>query len=645
MSEETFFIEEDIRKLKKYGKASNMQIAESTGCGVISGLITTAQDTPNMTVSVTSGIFDSNEGKRLLPLGNNSVIINASDITRPRKDIIYLNTIDSSIGYLSGNYPLAVPSSTTYTMTTNAVVGDTLNFYYTGTITAVASGATGSQFNVGANITDTMANITTVLNTLSAVNSKYTVVASGTSLTFTEKIAGGGNTLYDVVKTGTTVISNTKGINSAMGTPEAPIVPVGGFLLSEIYVGKNVTTITSGNIIDKRIIKQNNNKLANQSAIIESQKYRQVTNHCVCYSSLSDGTATGATYRWKYTALTNFYDIKLVFGNFYTPTTYGTPDTNNPDDITIKASIESSGGTIYPLKFKGSDSVTLKGGAIIETDELGFDFSKGDTFWVRTYVSVDTLGKKYPTGLESVAGNTYGEGKTATDITVSGTPTVGACTGYHPIAILGKGLNSLSILLSGDSRFANLYTATSDTISNTGAYAGIALSKANIPYGVIAKITERVSSFTSNGNKKSRITLSKYFDSVLVNYGINDTNQGGESVASVQASLIKLWNIYINRGLKVYQCTIPPHTTSTDSWVTTTNQTFYSAYNNAIRIAINDWIRTKPYPLSDYFDVADVTETSRNSGIWKAGLTNDGLHENSAGMLVSATAIDTSKFI
>ena len=125
---------------------------ESTGYGVISGLTVGAQATPNMTVSIATGIVHMPNGVRLAPSARAALTINAADTTNPRKDIIHVNS-DSTIGYTPG-----IPST----------------------------------------------------------------------------------------------------------TPVAPTVPVGAFLLAEITVGANVTTITNLNIADKRKLKNSTDSLATQ---------------------------------------------------------------------------------------------------------------------------------------------------------------------------------------------------------------------------------------------------------------------------------------------------------------------------------------------------------------------------------------------
>ena len=82
-------------------------IVESTGYGVINGLTTYAQATPNMTVGVLNGTVHMSDGTRLSPIGSGSMIITTSDATNPRIDIIYVNS-DATIGYLAGT-PLPSP--------------------------------------------------------------------------------------------------------------------------------------------------------------------------------------------------------------------------------------------------------------------------------------------------------------------------------------------------------------------------------------------------------------------------------------------------------------------------------------------------------------------------------------------------------
>lgn len=105
---------------------------------------------------------------------------------------------------------LSTPSSCTYTITTNAASGDTIQI---GGVVLTA----GTDFTVGSNIATTAANIAAAINSKSTL---YTASASDAVITVTEKYAGAGNVLTDAVVTGTIVITNGTAVASAAATAE-----------------------------------------------------------------------------------------------------------------------------------------------------------------------------------------------------------------------------------------------------------------------------------------------------------------------------------------------------------------------------------------------------------------------------------------
>ena len=81
-------------------------------------------------------------------------------------------------------------------------------------------------------------------------------------------------------------------------------------------------------------------------------------------------------------------------------------------------------------------------------------------------------------------------------------------------------------------------------------------------------------------------------------------------------------------GMQVWQATITPRSTSTDSFATTVNQT---PLNAAVLTEVNDYIRTLPSPLAGVIEASDAASSARNSGLWKVTgaaqyATSDGLH-------------------
>ena len=230
-------------------------LVESTGYGIISGLSVSAQATPNMTVNVASGIVYMPDGKRFTPIANTALAVTTADTTKPRTDIAFLSSL-GVISYLASALgTAAVAGSRTYPITTNAVAGDTV-IINSVAFTAVASGATGNQFNIGVDTTVTATNLTSVLNANTTISTLYIAMSSTNIISLTEKIAGGGNTPTTATVTGIVVITSGTVTNStAQIFPSAPSVPSGGLLLVEIKVGAAVTTIVATNITDKRKFK------------------------------------------------------------------------------------------------------------------------------------------------------------------------------------------------------------------------------------------------------------------------------------------------------------------------------------------------------------------------------------------------------
>jgi len=69
-----------------------MQIKEKTSYGVVSGLTVTAQDEPDMSVNVSSGIIYMQDGERF-EVEAAAMNVVAADAENPRIDIIYINGI------------------------------------------------------------------------------------------------------------------------------------------------------------------------------------------------------------------------------------------------------------------------------------------------------------------------------------------------------------------------------------------------------------------------------------------------------------------------------------------------------------------------------------------------------------------------
>jgi len=226
--------------------ASLAYLNEKTGYGVISGLGVTQQTVPDMTVRVATGVIWMSNGDRWEPTANNALAITAAAATK-RRDIVYINSA-GTIAYLAGT--AATLGHRTYTITTNAVAGDT--FIVNGvTFTAVSAGATGAQFNVGATADDTAANLAAVIGAHASFSPYYAVTASTNIITILQKVAVDG-AYTPTVRTGTGTIAVTNTLVATSVAAIRPTTPTGGQQIAHIYVAAGDTAINTDDISDLR---------------------------------------------------------------------------------------------------------------------------------------------------------------------------------------------------------------------------------------------------------------------------------------------------------------------------------------------------------------------------------------------------------
>lgn len=149
---------------------------------------------------------------------------------------------------------------------------------------------------------------------------------------------------------------------------------------------------------------------------------------------LSNGTDTASFQRLKCAVTAPASDLRMVLANFY----WGIP---GPNAITVTAAIETATAA-YPLTFAGKLAANLDPDAQLISDPgcVPVTVAKGDTLWLRTYVSV-TAGQKWPwaayhwqTG--EVVSITLGDKTNATG-TQGGSLASVYVRAYAPAAVLG----------------------------------------------------------------------------------------------------------------------------------------------------------------------------------------------------------------
>lgn len=248
---------------------------------------------------------------------------------------------------------------------------------------------------------------------------------------------------------------------------------------------------------------------------------------------------------------------------------------------------------------------------------------------IQPYFKIVTTGTGYSAGTTvSIPGNATGVsdyGGLPFDATLGGGPSPGVgFSGFGPIAVYGT---------PTDLAVHKAWGVIGDSIAygfddTPGGFRGW-------PYRVFASATstaiscvscsqvgDTFSNWTTDASRSHKITLLSSCSDVILALGTNDLSLGN-SAATIEANATAVANELISRGVsRVYICTVPPKT----------NGSNVPASTESIRVAVNTWIRTTPAPFTGFFDTADTLETSRNSGVWKAGVFyTDGTHPLAAG--------------
>ncbi|MXG89901.1 hypothetical protein [Nocardioides flavescens] len=346
-------------------------------------------------------------------------------------------------------------------------------------------------------------------------------------------------------------------------------------------------------------------------------------------------TAALQTTRTSHTFVEDAVGLRVLV------TGWGNGEGAQPGDLTVRAALEYA-GVVTPFTFDGQQATTIAPGSHRVSDPLGVFVTAGSTGFLRAERSVAGGGSVLSTAALRAS---LGEG-TAT----STSAVYGAASGFSvvadentpawaPLAILADGSAGRSVAFFGDS----LSNAQRDAVPEDGGY----LLRAVSPDVGVLRLNGgggTAGAFIGNGSGadsgRRRLALARHASYAWVEYGANDLN-GGASLTTIQANLTRLWTALSLLGLPVWQSTITPWSSSSDGWTTVEGQTPYSKHPT--RIALNDWIRTKPAPLTGFFEVADVVESERNSGKWAltdgAPAATDGIHPSGPTYAKIAAAI------
>lgn len=331
--------------------------------------------------------------------------------------------------------------------------------------------------------------------------------------------------------------------------------------------------------------------------------------------------------------------LKVAFPAWYVRDTGPQTEITSGSDLTITASVEYPAGTFTQITFSGSATGTIPANTTLMSDYIPVAIPIGTQFYIRTYIT----GTGIPYDRESTHSVTFQAFGTAfeqgtsgiTDKTLSGTITASGLY-YAPAAIIGF-TSKPSFIILGDSKSEGHGDVTTDSTLDIGGpsrYIG-----GTYAYSNFGKDSDDALAFIQNQHT-NRVALFRYASHLFCAYGRNDLASNGVDSEGLLRELHTIWDMGTLNRMKIYQTTIGPTTTSTDSWATIANQTVssssWSPTIDGYRITFNQKIRANyvAYGLKGYFDWATGIESSLESGLFYAdgtAYTTDGVHENSKG--------------
>lgn len=327
-------------------------------------------------------------------------------------------------------------------------------------------------------------------------------------------------------------------------------------------------------------------------------------------------------------------NIRCVHFGFYIGPTFVL--TNPSASYVLKDSLEYS-GDITPFTWVaagGSTSITITPGSWYVSDPLP-QIIQPSMQWATRTVHITGAARDVP-AMQLPAFPTaigVGDGSSASDAQMGGTiAPSGSATGFIGCdALLGdiyaaSGVARAFVLLGDSLTFGTLDATGSGAKQTTGYLAR--LIAPTYPTFKVARTSIQAGDFAGSGFTALQAFLNtiNYTDFVSAP-GRNDLGAG----ITVNTILTRYQTIYTNWavGKKLTQITLTPTSTSTDGWITTTNQTPASLAINSL----NTSIRAGTAQVNVVLDASDAASSARNSGIFAAppAMTPDGTHLNSVG--------------
>jgi hypothetical protein len=290
------------------------------------------------------------------------------------------------------------------------------------------------------------------------------------------------------------------------------------------------------------------------------------------------------------------------------------PEALLPTGYAAAVSVEYPSGSFTRLTFDGKDGVEISPGLTLQFSDLAdLEIPGGAVFYIKTYA-------KWVAGnfwlaqqvASSLADEWTNRGTDLADHTLSSAVLPSTdWSGLAPSIFTADLLPPAALGIIGDS-----IAFGSDVPSPIDASKFIDRAMRNqIPAINLARNGDFFRAYVAQPAGREQLLLG-HVTSLICQYGLNDIS-GGTPLEAMKARAQAAWARYLTAGIKVWQTTITPRTTSTDNWATTANQKLVNPAPEAVRQEFNGWIREnyRALGLSGYLDFAHAVDPG-DSGLW-----------------------------
>lgn len=370
-------------------------------------------------------------------------------------------------------------------------------------------------------------------------------------------------------------------------------------------------------------------------------------------TSDSDGVKTEETHRAQLPILGAGLGVRLLYQN----------TAANP--VRFKAAVEhpQTGELVLGRASDGTNEVLVAAGRTGSLEFPGVPVTHDDLLWVRTRVKVDTAGQRWRMTGFPLTGDGYADGDLTAGGAIAAVANVQAVMKPSAVVVTQPAYTPRNVITLGDSITAERWTHT--VFRDRMAMVNVAQSGERV-HALFTQPTDRLSEI---------LRLARYVTNATEGYGINDLldDKTFEEITDLR---VRLWLALQAAGVRVFALTTTPNSNASGSFG-------WSPAREAERVKINDWLRagapllggmrvpagtagattatvvgpdvngartvrshgTGSHPLAEVWDYADVVETARNSGAWKAGYSADGIHPTvSAGTAPLVPLVDFASF-